>query len=67
MRKTGGGGLSANFANFREIFGRRFLAADNGEIRTSNFEPCNPKLNPELPSQAGNDLDICSPARRPQQ
>jgi hypothetical protein len=22
MRKTGGGGLSANFANFREFFGR---------------------------------------------
>jgi hypothetical protein len=24
MRKTGGGGLSANFANFREFFGRGF-------------------------------------------
>jgi hypothetical protein len=46
MRKTGGGGLSANFANFREFFGRGILAADDwdsfAEDRTSNFEPCSP-------------------------
>jgi hypothetical protein len=33
MKKTGGGGLSANFANFREFFGRGILAADDADFR----------------------------------
>jgi hypothetical protein len=34
------GGLSANFANFREFSGRGNLTS-NIELRTSNFEPRN--------------------------
>ena len=33
MRKTGGGGLSANFANFREFVGRGILTGDDADFR----------------------------------
>jgi hypothetical protein len=48
--ENGGGGLSANFANFREFFGRGNF--NHGffrlQLRTSKFEPCNAKQNPEI-------------------
>jgi hypothetical protein len=44
MRKTGGGGLSANFANSREFFGRGILTADDADFRGVEEATTSPTL-----------------------